>query len=79
MTELNRDPIINAIHNGIKRGIRVTLQNNCVGSAVILILSGIDAMAFLEMPAGQDDVTRNDFVTWVERYIKFPCKEQLTG
>jgi hypothetical protein len=79
MTELSRDPITNAIHNGIKAGIRVTLEGNCLGSAVILILSGIDAMAYLEMPAGQDDVTRSDFVRWAERYIKFPCKDQLTG
>ncbi len=79
MAELSKDPIINAIHNGIKTGIRVTLENNCLGSAVILILSGIDAMAYLEMPAGRDDVTRSDFVRWVERYIKFPCDEQLTG
>ena len=79
MTELSRDPIINAIQNGIKAGIRVTLERDCLGSAVILIFSGIDAMAYLEMPAGQDDVTRNDFVRWTERYIKFPCKDQLTG
>lgn len=79
ITELIEDPIINAIHNGIKCGIRVTLDNKCLGSAVILILSGIDAMAYLDMPAAQNDVTRNDFVRWVERYIKFPCKEQLTG
>ena len=79
MAELSRDPIINAIQNGIKRGIRITLENNCLGSAVILILSGIDAMAYLEMPVDQNDVIRSDFVRWVERYIKFPCKEQLTG
>jgi len=79
MVELSRDPIINAIHNGIKRGIRVALENHCLGSAVILILSGIDAMAYIAMPASQDDVTRSDFVRWAEQYIKFPCSEQLTG
>ena len=36
-------------------------------------------MAYLDMPAGQEDVTRTDFVRWVERYIRFPCAEQLTG
>jgi hypothetical protein len=71
--------LINAIHNGIKRGIRVALENGCLGSAVILILCGIDAVAYLAMPASQEDVTRTDFVRWVDRYIKFPCKEQLTG
>jgi hypothetical protein len=79
MTDLSRDPIINAVHNGIKRGIRVALENDCLGSAVILILSGIDAMAYIAMPASQDDVTRSDFVRWAEQYVKFPCREQLTG
>ena len=79
MTDLSTDPLINAVHNGIKRGIRVALENDCLGSAVILILSGIDAMAYVGMPAGQEDVTRNDFITWVERYIKFSCSEQLSG
>jgi hypothetical protein len=79
MTDLSRDPIVNAVHNSIKRGIRVAVENECFGSAVILILSGIDTMAYLAMPAGQEDVTRSDFVRWVERYIKFSCKEQLTG
>ena len=79
MTDISTDPLINAVHNGIKRGIRVALENDCLGSAVILILSGIDAMAYVGMPAGQEDVTRNDFITWVERYIKFSCSEQLSG
>ena len=50
MSELSRDPIINALHNGIKPSIRMTLENDCLDSAVILILSGIDAMAYLGMP-----------------------------
>ena len=79
VTDLSKDPLINAVHNGIKRGIRVALENNCLGSAVILILSGIDAMAYIAMPASQDDVTRDDFVIWTAQYIKFPCVEQLTG
>lgn len=79
MTDLSRDPIINTVYNGIKKGIRVCSDNDCLGSAVILILSGIDTMAFLGMPAGQDDVTRSDFVEWADRYIRFPCKEQLSG
>lgn len=79
MTDLSKDPLINAVHNGIKRGIRVALENDCLGSAVILILSGIDAMAYIAMSASQDDVTRGDFVRWAEKYITFPCSEQLTG
>jgi hypothetical protein len=79
MNDLITDPIINAIYGGIKKGIQVAIDNECLDSAVILILSGIDSMAYLNMPANQEDVTKNDFVTWADHYIKFPCKEQLTG
>lgn len=76
---MERDPITNAIYGGIKRGIEVAIKNNCLASAVILILSGIDSMAFLDMPVSQTDVTKNDFIKWADRYIKFPCTEKLTG
>ena len=79
MTDLSRDPIINIVHNGIKRGISVVLENKCFGASVILIYSGIDAMAYLGTPCGQEDVRPEDFVDWAERYIRFPCQEQLTG
>jgi hypothetical protein len=76
---MERDPVTKAIYGGIKKGIQVAVRSNCYGSAVILILSGIDSMAFLNMPANQIDVTRTDFIEWAEKYIKFPCREQLTG
>lgn len=50
MADLSQDPIINVIHNNIRKGIDVTIGNKCLGSAVILILSAIDAMAYLGMP-----------------------------
>jgi len=79
METFNRDPIINVIHKGIKDSIRVAIKNRCYGASVILILSGIDAMAYLDMPGSQEDVNREDFIDWSEKYIKFPCKEQITG
>ena len=79
MENINEDTIINVVHKGIKESIRVVLKNKCYGAAVILILSGIDSMAYLDMPESQEDVNRNDFINWAEKYIKFPCKEQLTG
>lgn len=77
--ELSTDPIINVVLNGIKREIRVVLENGCLRAVVILIYSGIDSMAFLGMPAGQTDVTAEDFISWVDRYVHFPCADQLTG
>jgi hypothetical protein len=76
---LNRDPINSAIYDGVKRGIKVCLENECFGSAVILTYSGIDTMAYLAMPHNQTDVTRDDFVQWCDKYICFSGQEQLTG
>jgi hypothetical protein len=79
MTDLRSDPIINVIHGGIKQPIRLLLDNECYPAAVTLIYAGIDTMAFLAMPAKQTDVTRDDFVKWSERYVHFPCQEQISG
>jgi hypothetical protein len=79
MSDLGRDPIVNVVQNQIKKGIRITLDNECYSSVVILTYSGIDTMAFLNMPASQVDVTRDDFVQWVDTYLKFPCQEQISG
>jgi hypothetical protein len=77
--KFTQDPIINVIHNSIRKGICVTLEHECDASAVILILSAIDAMAYLAMPEDQEDVQRNDFTQWADRYIRFPGRHQLTG
>jgi hypothetical protein len=76
---LRDDPIINVVHGGIRKGINATVENGCLGSAVILILSAIDAMAYLCMPESQQDVTGRDFIGWAKKYICFPGREQLTG
>jgi hypothetical protein len=73
------DPLNNAVYDGIKRGIRVCIENKCFGSAVILVYSGIDAMAFLGMPSGQVDVTGADFISWCNKYIRFCVEQELTG
>lgn len=79
MKEPPKESISNVIHEGIKRGIEVLLERKCYGSVVILVYAGMEAMAYLNMPASQQDVTRRDFIAWAEKYIRFPCAEQLTG
>jgi len=79
MSDFSQDSIINAVNNGIRRGIQVAIDNRCLSSAIILIYSGMDSMAYLGMPPTQEDVTKSDFTNWADRYIKFPCKEQLSG
>lgn len=73
------DPLHQFIYDGIKREIEVCLKNDCYRSAIMLTYAGMDAMASLGRPEGQDEVTRKNFIDWAARYIRFPCKEQLTG
>jgi hypothetical protein len=76
VTPFGQDLII--IHSSIRRGINVTLENECESSAVILILSAIDAMAYLAMPESQQDVRPDDLIAWADQYIRFPGKNQLS-
>ena len=73
------DPIQATIYDGIKRSIKVCLEHQCFGAAVTLIYSGIDTMAFLGMPEGQEDVGKADFVGWCERYLKMPGRIPVAG
>lgn len=79
MTDLANDPIINVVHTGIKKPIRLLLEADCFPAALALTFSGIETMAFLAMPEGQEEVKRTDFADWCDRYIRFSGKEQVTG
>jgi hypothetical protein len=79
MSKWSEDSVTNVVYQQIKPSIQVALDNQCWEAAVILIYAGIDAMAYLNMPADQIDVKRQDFVDWANGYISFPCKEQPTG
>jgi len=72
------DSLINAIYQGIKRGIQVTYDNECYGACLILIYCGIDAMSYLDMPPSQEEVHANDFIQWAERYLSPSLKNQAT-
>ncbi|MBA7685473.1 hypothetical protein ES703_93898 [subsurface metagenome] len=72
------DPLINAIYQGIKRGIQVTYDNECYGACLILIYCGIDAMSYLDMPSSQAEVHADDFIQWAERYLSPYLKNQTT-
>ena len=78
-TDFSEDAVNNAIYNGILRGIDLAIEHKCFGSAIILLLSAIDAMAYVAMPEHQDDVTKTDFIDWAEKFIRFQGREQLTG
>lgn len=79
MSDLSRDPIINAIHKGIKDDIDYNQKGGRHRATILLIYAAIDVMAFLDMPASQSDVTSKDFIHWAEMYLKFPGRTQLAG
>jgi len=54
----------------IGHDIHACLKNNAPTGAVLLTYCAIDAMSFLSMPLGQEEVTKNDFTAWVEKYMK---------
>lgn len=78
MDEAEED-LHNIVNEGILRGISVAFNNGCFGSAVVLIYAGIDAMAYLSMPEGNNDVTREDFVQWVNTYLEFQSVNRVSG
>jgi hypothetical protein len=79
MTGINKEHILKTVQSDIKDPIRVILKNKSYRSAVMLILTGIDTMAHLSMPAGKKDQDCHDFIEWADRYILFDGKEKPTG
>ena len=73
-----RDPLINAIYQGIKRDVQVTYDNECYRACLILIYCGIDVMSSLDMPSSQAEVHADDFIQWAERYLSPYLKNQTT-
>lgn len=69
------------IENGIKRPIRLLLEQRHYVSALILIYSGIEMMAFLNLPPQRADVMRSNFISWAETYLLpfLPQDLRLTG
>ncbi len=58
------------IADNIGHDIDTCLKNNAPTGAILLTYCAIDAMSFLSMPLAQDEVNRNDFITWVNKYMK---------
>ncbi|MBU5673229.1 hypothetical protein [Paenibacillus brevis] len=79
MNSFERDPLINCIENGIKNDIRICQQSGALRGALVLILTGIDYMAGLNMPNGQEKATRRDYIEWCDRYIRFNGDHLITG
>jgi hypothetical protein len=77
-SNLSRDPLINAVNNGIRRAIDVAIDNRCFGAGVILIFAGVDAMSNLNRPESEDFSRPQDFRDWVMRYFRLNGETQVT-
>jgi hypothetical protein len=78
MNTHSSDPLTNAVLS-IKGGIDAAINGDYFGSAIILIYSAMDVMAYLGIPANKPEVQRGDFINWASRYIKFKGHEKVTG
>jgi hypothetical protein len=79
MPSLLDDSVYKVVQEGIKEDIEIALANNRFRAALILIYAGMDSMAWADLPEHQTDVKSSDFIRWADRYIRFPCAQQVTG
>ena len=70
------ESLYNVLMNGIIKDINDAWDRKSYRATLILVYSGIDAMAHLTMPAEKEKVTRTDFVAWTERYLRFRNAER---
>lgn len=79
MLSILGDSLHKVVQDGIKEDIESALRNGRFRAGLVLLYAGIDSMAWLGLPVGQDDVRGSDFIAWADRYIRFPCAQQVTG
>lgn len=65
------ESLYNVLLNGIIKDINGAWERRSSRATLILLYSGIDAMAYLTMPEERAKVTRADFVGWAEKYLRF--------
>ncbi len=66
-----KDILIDSICSDIKK----TRDGGILAGSIILTFSAIDAMAFLAMPMVNKEVHRNDFINWVDKYMKTDSRQ----
>ena len=79
MPLLPEDLVTVVIEDGIKRPINILLQEGCYSAALVVTYSGIDTMAFLNMPPEKTYVMRSEFIAWTERYLRSPFREEVNA
>ncbi len=67
------DPTAKSLWEAITGLVREVKQCEAAGftmAALALAYVGIDTMAYLAMPDGKSEQTRQDFIAWVDTYLK---------
>lgn len=55
---------------GLLKEIQTCDEAGATSATVIMVYVGIDVMGHLSMPAGKTSATRQDFIAWVDKYLK---------
>lgn len=55
---------------GLIQEIKKCEATGAVTASIAMAYICIDTMAFLALPAGQESQTRDDFISWVDTYLK---------
>lgn len=66
---LSRDPITHTIYGDLKRTVHVSIENKCIASAIVILLTGIDVVSGLGRPVGADRTSRAVFERWADTYL----------
>lgn len=80
MHDYSRDPLVGALFgkHGIKQAIQLLFDNECYGSGLTLIFTGMDIMANLARPEHHEENRPDDFKAWVDRYINLEGETTVT-
>ena len=79
MDALDAAAVEAVVEKGIRRPIRLLLGERCYPAALVLIYSGMDTMAFLNMPPERTDVMRSDFIAWADEYMRISLPDPPRG
>ena len=77
--DMNRDPVVNVIYQGIKAPIELCMHNNAERAALILLYASIDSLAKLGLPSDRETSTRNDYAAWCDKYLIFKSNNKVSG
>jgi hypothetical protein len=66
---MNERSSLNKNIDALLQSIDLCFKHQFISSGLALLYSAIDILAWLALPQSQNDVHRDDFVAWVERYL----------